>query len=64
MLTDNLHARGETTHYLLANLFKAYAACNDKTFIKYMSDVQTRQEDYELVQKAAHKFKILRPKGL
>ena len=44
VLIDNLHARGETTHDLLANLFKAYAACSDQTFVKYMSDVQTRWE--------------------
>ena len=70
VLIDNLHARGETTHDLLANLFKAYAACSDQTFVKYMSDVQTRWEDDEaltpnqLMQKAAHKFKILKSKDL
>jgi len=70
VLIDNLHARGETTHDLIANLFKAYAACSDQTFIKYMSDVQTRWEDdealtpNELMQKAAHKFKILKSKDL
>ena len=63
VLIDNLHARGETTHDLLANLFKAYAACSDQTFVKYMSDVQTRWEDDEaltpnqLMQKAAHNLK-------
>jgi len=68
VLIDNLHARGETTHDLLANLFKAYAACSDQTFVKYMSDVQTRWEDDEaltpnqLMQKAANKFKILNRK--
>jgi len=39
VLIDNLHARGETTHDLLASLFKAYAACSYQTFVKYMSDV-------------------------
>jgi len=70
VLIDNLHARGETTHDLLANLFKAYAACSDQTFVEYMSDVQTRWDDdealtpNELMQKAAHKFKILESKDL
>ena len=45
VLIDNLHAKGETTHDLLANLFKAYAAYSDQTFAKYMSNVQTRWED-------------------
>ena len=69
-MIDNLHARDDTTHDLLANLFKAYAACSDQTFVKYMSGVQTRWEDDEaltpnqLMQKAAHKFKILKSKDL
>ena len=42
VLIDNLHAKGETTHDLLANLFKAYAAYSDQTFVKYMSNVPTR----------------------
>jgi len=70
VLIDNLHARDETTHDLLANLFKAYAACSDQTFVKYMSDVQTRWEDdealtpNELMQKTGHKFKRLKSKDL
>ena len=65
VLIDNLHAKGETTHDLLANLFKAYA-----TFVKYMSNVQTRWEDdnaltpNELMQKSGHNFKILKSKDL
>ena len=34
VLAHNLHARGETTNDLLANLFKAYAACSDQTFVR------------------------------
>jgi len=47
VLIDNFHARGVTTNDLLANLLKAYAACSDQTFVKYISDVQTRWEDDE-----------------
>jgi len=70
VLIANFHSRGETTHDLLAKLFKAYAACSDQTFVKYMSDVQTRWEDdealtpNELIVKAVHKFKILKSMDL
>ena len=60
-----LKSRGETTHDLLANLFKAYAACTDQVFVKYISDVQTRWEEGEeltslqLMDKALQKYNIL-----
>ena len=47
VLVYNLHARGETTIDLLANLFKAYAACSDQTFVRYVADLQTKWEDNE-----------------
>ena len=65
VLTDMLKSRGETTHDLLANLFKAYAACTDQVFVKYISDVQTRWEEGEeltsiqLMDKALQKYNIL-----
>ena len=70
MLLDSLKARGETTHDLLTNLFKAYAACSDKNFVKYISDRQTEWEDgkdmtsSQLMEKAANKYKILKTKEL
>jgi len=47
MLIDSLTARGETTQDLLTNLFRAYAACSDSTFVKYVADIQTKWEDGE-----------------
>ena len=43
-LLTALETRGETTHDLLANLFKGYLACSDKTFVKY---IQSKEEKYE-----------------
>ena len=64
-LVHNLHARGETTNDLLANLFKAYAACSDQTFVRYIADLQTKWEDNEdLMTKAETKFRILKSKGI
>lgn len=70
MLLDSLKARGETTHDLLTNLFKAYAACSDKNFVRYIADRQTEWEDgkemtpTQLMEKAANKYKILKTKEL
>jgi chromatin remodeling complex protein RSC6 len=41
---DALQARGQTTHDLLANLFKGYGAASDKTFRAY---IKKKEEDYE-----------------
>lgn len=70
VLIDTLHSRGETTQDLLTNLFKAYAACSDQVFVRYMSDCQTKWEDNEaitadeLMLKAAKKYKTLKTKKL
>ena len=70
-LLDALKARGETTQDLLSNLFKAYAAVNDRTFVKYIADCQSKWEDGEenftptqLMRKAANKFKTLKTKEI
>ena len=47
MLIDSLNARGKTTNDLMTNLFKAYAACSDATFVLYIADIQTKWEDGE-----------------
>ena len=41
---NSLHARGETTHDLLSNLFKGYAAASDKEFKAYIA---RKEEKYE-----------------
>ena len=70
VLVYNLQARGETTNDLLANLFKAYAACSDQTFVRYIADLQTKWEDNEdltakeLMSKAETKFRILKSKDI
>ena len=68
MLMDSLTARGETTQDLMTNLFKAYAACSDTTFVRYISDIQTKWEEGEdvdankLMERAANKYKIMKTK--
>ena len=44
MLIEGLASRGETTHDLLSNLFKGYAATSDTTFTSY---IERKQEQYE-----------------
>ena len=41
-LLDSLYARGEETHDLVSNLFKAYKECGDAAFVSYM----TRKEEH------------------
>ena len=62
---DQLSARGETTHDLLANLFKGYLSSKDPTFARY---IEKKQEDYDdgtvftvdsLMNLASNKFKTL-----
>jgi hypothetical protein len=66
---DQLNARGETTHDLLANLFKGYLSCKDPTFSRY---IEKKQEDYDdgatftvdsLMNLASNKFKTLKESG-
>jgi len=42
---DGLTARGETTHDLLNNLFKAYKAASDKKFVEYIERKEIKYED-------------------
>ena len=62
---DQLSARGETTHDLLANLFKGYLSSRDINFQHY---IEKKQEDYDdgtvftvdgLMNQASNKFKTL-----
>jgi len=68
MLIDLLTARGETTQDLLTNLFRAYAACSDSTFVKYVADIQRKWEDGEdltpekLMDRVSNKYKIMKTK--
>ena len=66
MLLKALHARGEQTLDLLTYLFKAYAVCNDKEFVKYIGDLQTRHDmgtypltSAALMHYAEKKYKIM-----
>ena len=67
VLIDTLHSRNEMT-LNLTNMFKAYAACSDQVFVRYMSNCQTKWENNEditadeLMMKAANKFKTLKTK--
>ena len=68
MLIDSLTARGETTQDPLTNLFRAYAACSDSTFVKYVADIQTKWEDGEeltpekVMDRVSNKYKIMKTK--
>jgi hypothetical protein len=72
MLLSTLESRGETTQDLLTNLFKGYAACSDKNFVKYIA---RKQEDYEegaenalsanqLMEMADQKYRTLKAKEI
>ena len=65
-LLDLIKARGETKSELLMNIFKGYAVCSNKVFVKY---VEHKQEGYEegidilpdnLMHLALQKFNILK----
>ena len=64
-----LETRGELTHDLLANLFKGYANCSDKTFVKYIAGKEEKYEEGEdidaqkLMLLADTKYKTLVEKG-
>jgi hypothetical protein len=68
-LLDSLYARGETTQDLLANLFKAYKAASDRTFVEYIrkkEDQYDEGDDVEadfLMQQAANKYKTMVQQG-
>jgi hypothetical protein len=69
-LLEALNARGETTTDLLTNLFKGYATCSDKTFVRYISGKQADYEEgknmdaMELMILAENKYKILKTKEI
>jgi len=68
MLIDSLTTRGKTIQDLLTNLFRAYVACSDSTFGKYVADIQTKWEDGEdltpekLMDRVSSKYKIMKTK--
>jgi hypothetical protein len=64
-LLDSLHARGEDTQDLLANLFEAYKSATDKDFVNY---IKQKENDYDegreidpitLMQLAQNKYKTM-----
>jgi hypothetical protein len=66
---EGLAARGETTHDLLTNLFRAYKSVLDKEFIRYIKDKETDYEDGEdvtasqLMTKAKNRYKTMMQNG-
>jgi hypothetical protein len=66
---EGLAARGETTHDLLTNLFRAYKSVSDKEFIRYIKDRETAYEDgtditsHELMTKAKNRYKTMLQNG-
>ena len=69
ILLEDMASRGETTHDLLSNLFKGYAATSDTTFTSY---IERKQEDYKdgtnikptaLMSLADKKYNTLKIKG-
>ena len=69
MLLEGLASRGETTHDLLLNLFKGYAATSDTTFTSY---IERKKEEFEngtnikptaLMSLTDKKYKTLKIKG-
>ena len=69
MLLEGLASRGETTHDLLLNLFKGYAATSDTKFTSY---IKRKPEEYEdgtnikptaLMSLADKKYKTLNIQG-
>ena len=68
-LMDSLTARGEESQDLLANLFKAYAACEDGNFRDYMELKESSFDEgqaftaEQLMQLAMDKYAILKHKN-
>jgi len=69
LLLESLTARGETTHDLLMNLFKGYAAASDKEFVQYMARKRERNDEGEIIpwqslmKLADEKYKQLKQDG-
>jgi hypothetical protein len=68
-LLDSLYARGETTHDLLANLFKAYKGASDRNFVEYIRKKEDQYDEGDeieansLMQQAANRYKTMVQQG-
>jgi hypothetical protein len=69
-MEEGLAARGETTHDLLTNLFRAYKSTSDKEFVRYIKDRETEYENgqditaYTLMNnKAKNRYKPMKQNG-
>jgi hypothetical protein len=68
-LLDSLYARGETTHDLLANLFKAYKVATDRTFVEYIRKKEDQYDEGDeidvdlLMLQAGNKYKTMVQQG-
>ena len=68
-LLDSLNARGETTHDLLSNVFKAYKSTTDKTFVEYIRKKEDQYDEGEeididlLMLQAGNKYKTMIQQG-
>jgi hypothetical protein len=49
-LLEQLHARGQMTHDLLSNLFKAYKAASDKDFVSYINKKKDEYDEGQEIQ--------------
>ena len=70
LLLESLRARGETTHDLLHNLFRAYKTVKDNEFIRYITQKESDYEENDidmsaerLMHLAENKYKTLVEKG-
>ena len=68
-LIDTLTSRGETTHDLLTDIFKAYSECFDNNFINYVTYKHSKYKDGKdmtpnwLMKKSSNKYDILKTGG-
>ena len=68
-LLDSLNARGETTHDLLSNVFKAYKSTSDKTFVEYIRKKEDQYDEGDdidvdlLMLQAGNKYKTMVQQG-
>jgi hypothetical protein len=66
---DSLHARGEVSNDLLANLFKGYKAASDREFVWYIKMKESEHDEgttmipQRLMQLALNKYKTLTEAG-
>ena len=68
-LINTLTSRGETTHDLLTDIFKAYSECFDNNFINYVTYKHSKYKDGKdmtpnwLMKKSSNKYDILKTGG-